>query len=222
MEDQFAAEPASTSTSAEADATIRRTELSQDESFSSTRSVEQVNPPNTASIPAVSIDQETIHHHTCRVRQAQELPYNQPYGEFLLELKNHVDSFEEPVDSLYLEPVLILDRTTNEYIVDVAVCTEHIYRVIQKLLDYHGKWDLFSMNRQKFITFYSKYMKTFKTTPLKAAPKPAAKVVPKPAAPKPAAKAAPAPKSQQAVAAAELTNTATDPDAATNDTETQN
>ena len=157
MADQFATAPASSSASAEASANLRKGDLSQDDQHQSVRSEH-----HTASIPKVNIEQERIIH-TRRVKLAQDLPYNKPYGEFLLALKDHVDTFQDPIESLYLEPVLILDRTTSQYELDLHVCNESIYRIITKLLEFHEQYDLFSMDQQQFNNFYLRNMKKFKT-----------------------------------------------------------
>ena len=68
--------------------------------------------------------------------------------------------------SLYLEPVLMLDRMSNKYELDLHKCTQSTYTTIEKLLSHHEKYNLFQMNSASLATFYDKFMGRYKTIPL--------------------------------------------------------
>ena len=141
--------------------------INLEETFSSTVSTQVSQDTDNlaaASIPEVNMNNSVIM--TKRQRLASELPYNQPFGEFLIQYQAHVNTFEKPITSLYLEPVLMLDRMSNKYELDLHKCTQSTYTTIKKLLSHHEKYNLFQMNSASLANFYEKFMGRYKTTPL--------------------------------------------------------
>ena len=94
LAEQFAAPPASSSSAAEAAVDSRQGTSVQTEPDPSTRA--------TSTIPEVNIESEKIIT-TRGYKQAQNLPNDTEYCDFLIELKNLVDQFLNPIESLYLE-----------------------------------------------------------------------------------------------------------------------
>ena len=71
--------------------------------------------------------------------------------------------------------MLVYDRTSNKYELNLNKCTQHTYSTIEKLLAYHDKYDLFTMNSVSLANFYEKFMARYKTTPLPKVKQPKSK-----------------------------------------------
>ena len=75
--------------------------INLEESYSSTVSTQVSQEPHSlaaASIPEVNINISVIM--TKRQRLASELPYNKPFGEFLIQYQAHVNTYKEPITTL--------------------------------------------------------------------------------------------------------------------------
>ena len=89
-----------------------------------------------------------------------------------------VDEFPKKIESLYLEPVLSLNKETGLYELDLHNCTEPLYRTITYLIEQDEIYSVLEMDVESFESFYHSQMKKYKpatkkkTGPKKATPAP--------------------------------------------------
>ena len=73
-----------------------------------------------------------------------------------------VDEFPRKIQSLYLEPVLSLNKETGLYDLDLMNCTEPLYRQITYLMEQDELHDVLQMDIESFESFYQIQMKKYK------------------------------------------------------------
>ena len=109
---------------------------------------------------------------------AENLHSDKKSIEFLTALKDLVDSFPVKIESLYLEPVLTLNKDTGLYDMDLHACTEPLWRIISYLMEQNELHEVLGMDQESFESFYKVQMKKWKppvkkkTGPKKVAPVP--------------------------------------------------
>ena len=108
-------------------------------------------------------------------KQAENLPNDRKYVEFLNQLKQLVDDFPRKIPSLFLEPVLTLNTDTGAYDLDLMNCTDALYRQITYLMEQNELHDVLQMDIESFECFYTVKMKKYKPIPKK---KPATRIAP--------------------------------------------
>ena len=124
----------------------------------------------TSSLPEVQIENNPMIS-TRGQKQAENLPNDRKYVEFLNQLKQLVDDFPRKIPSLFLEPVLTLNTDTGAYDLDLMNCTDALYRQITYLMEQNEQHDVLQMDIESFESFYTVKMKKYKPPKKKPATK---------------------------------------------------
>ena len=124
----------------------------------------------TSSLPEVQIENNPMIS-TRGQKQAENLPNDRKYVEFLNQLKQLVDDFPRKIPSLFLEPVLTLNSDTGAYDLDLMNCTDALYRQITYLMEQNEQHDVLQMDIESFESFYTAKMKKYKPSKKKPATK---------------------------------------------------
>ena len=114
-----------------------------------------------STLPVVNIGSENIIA-TRGQKMAENLHSDQKSIEFLTALKELVDHFPEKVETLYLEPVLIFNKDTGLYDMDLHACTEPQIRIISYLMEQNDIHQVIGMDQESFESFYQIQMKKYK------------------------------------------------------------
>ena len=81
-------------------------------------------------------------------------------------LIDHINTFQPPLKSCWLEPVIKYDELTSDFTMDATVAINHNLKLIEMLMELKEKYNYFTYTRQKFIDLFEKKLFIMRTGPM--------------------------------------------------------